>query len=186
MKEEKKMNSKTKNMALIAVMTAVICILGPLSLPIGPVPISLGTLALYLTVYILGAKRSAIAVVTYILIGLVGLPVFSGFCGGPAKLLGPTGGYIIGYIPMVIIAGIFIDKDYKNRIISALGMIAATAVLYLIGTVWLAVSANMTPAGALAAGVLPFIPLDLVKIIIAVFVGPVLRSRIDTAVNPAQ
>ena len=177
------MNSKTKNMALIAVMTAVICILGPLSIPIGPVPISLGTLALYLTVYILGMKRSVIATVIYILIGLVGVPVFSGFSAGPAKLAGPTGGYIIGYIPMVIIAGLFVDRYFKNYLLSIIGMVLATAVLYIIGTAWLAYSAGMTPGAAIAAGVLPFIPLDLVKIVIAAFVGPILKTRIDSAVN---
>lgn len=177
------MNSKTKNMALIAVMTAVICILGPLSIPIGPVPISLGTLALYLTVYILGMKRSVIATVIYILIGLVGVPVFSGFSAGPAKLAGPTGGYIIGYIPMMIIAGIFVDRHFKNYLLSIAGLILATAILYVIGTVWLAYSAGMTPGAAIAAGVLPFIPLDLVKILIAAFVGPILKTRIDRAVS---
>ena len=69
--------SKIKDMTFIAVMTAVICILGPLSIPIGPVPISLTNLALYLTIYILGTRRSVIACGLYLLIGLVGIPVFS-------------------------------------------------------------------------------------------------------------
>ena len=166
-------------MASIAVMTAVICILAPLSVPVGPVPVSLATLVILFAVYILGMKRALSAVLLYLLVGLAGVPVFSGYSSGPAKLLGPTGGYLIGYIPMTVIAGLIIDKHYKNRIISAAGMITATAVLYLIGTVWLAYSANMSFNAALMAGVVPFIPLDCVKILIAGIAGPVIRSRLD-------
>ena len=82
---------------------------------------------------------------------------------------------------MVAIAGLIVDRYYKNRIISAAGMIAATAVLYLIGTAWLAYSANMSFAAALMAGVIPFIPLDMVKIVIAAILGPVLKARLDRA-----
>ena len=88
--------SKTSFLTTTAIMTAVMCILGPLSIPIGPVPITLTNLAIYLAMYILGTKRGSAAVCLYLLIGLAGLPVFSGFTGGPGKLLGPTGGYLIG------------------------------------------------------------------------------------------
>lgn len=175
------MNNKTRNIALIAMMTALICVASPVSIPIGPVPISLATLVILLSVYILGMKRALIAVTLYLLIGLAGVPVFSGFSAGPAKLLGPTGGYLIGYIPMTFIAGYIIDRHYRNRIISAGGMILATAVLYLMGTVWLAYSAGMTFEAALAAGVIPFIPLDLVKIGIAAVLGPVIKTRLEKA-----
>ncbi|MBQ7582973.1 MAG: biotin transporter BioY [Lachnospiraceae bacterium] len=171
----------TKNMAVTAVMTAVICMLAPLSIPIGPVPVSLATLAILFTVYILGMKRAVAAVMLYLLIGLAGVPVFSGFSAGPAKLLGPTGGYLIGYIPMAAIAGLVTDRFYKNRIISILGMAAATAVLYAVGTVWLACSAGMSLEAALAAGVIPFIPLDLVKTVAAALIGPLLKTRLETA-----
>ena len=99
----------TKTMALIAVMTAVTCILAPLSIPIGPVPISLTNFAIYLGLYIMGVHEEALSYIVYLLIGFVGLPVFSGFTGGAAKILGPTGGYLIGFLPMLIIAGIAID-----------------------------------------------------------------------------
>ena len=78
-------------------MTAVICVLAPFSLPIGPVPISLTNLAIYFVLYMLGVKRGTISYLVYLLIGLVGVPVFSGFTSGPGKLFGPTGGYLIGY-----------------------------------------------------------------------------------------
>ena len=75
-------------------MAAVTCILAPLSVPIGPVPISLTNFAIYLSLYLLDWKKGTLSYLIYLLLGLVGLPVFSGFTGGLAKLAGPTGGYI--------------------------------------------------------------------------------------------
>ena len=101
--------TKTYEITITALMAAVTCILAPLSIPIGPVPISFTNLAIYLSLYLLGWKKGTISYLIYLLLGLVGLPVFSGFTGGPAKLAGPTGGYIIGFIAMAIIAGLVID-----------------------------------------------------------------------------
>ena len=102
---------RTKTMVMISLMAAVICILGPLSLaiPISPVPISLTNLAVYFTIYVLGTKKGTISYLIYLLIGLIGIPVFSGFTGGPAKLLGPTGGYLIGFIFMALLSGLCIS-----------------------------------------------------------------------------
>ena len=108
-------HSKIKDLSIIALFAAIMCILGPLSIPIGPVPISLTTFAVFLSVYLLGAKKSAISVIIYLLIGLTGLPVFSGFQGGVAKLAGPTGGYIIGYIAAAFLVGLIIDGMMKDR-----------------------------------------------------------------------
>ena len=81
-------HSKTYEITMTALMAAVTCILAPLSIPIGPVPISFTNLAIYLSLYLLGWKRGTISYLIYLLLGLVGLPVFSGFTGGPAKLAG--------------------------------------------------------------------------------------------------
>ena len=94
--------TKTYEITMTALMAAVTCILAPLSIPIGPVPISFTNLAIYLSLYLLGWKKGTISYLIYLLLGLVGLPVFSGFTGGPAKLAGPTGGYIIGFIVMAV------------------------------------------------------------------------------------
>jgi len=173
----------TKILALIGVMTALICILGPISLPlpVSPVPISLGTLAIYFAIYVLGMKQGTISCCVYLLIGLVGVPVFTGFTGGPAKLLGPTGGYMIGYIFMALIGGWFIDKWNGEIVYSFVGLLLATIVLYAFGTVWLAYQAGMGFGAALMAGVIPFIPGDLAKMIIAVLVGVQVRSRLKKA-----
>lgn len=177
----KGLNAKT--IALIGLMAAVTCIMGPLSIPLpfSPVPISLTNLAIYLTIYVLGMKKGTLSYIIYLLLGFVGLPVFSGFTSGPAKLLGPTGGYLIGFIFLAIICGIFIEKWTTKRLLCFIGMVIGTAVCYLFGTVWLAYQAGMSFYAALAAGVIPFIPGDLVKIVIAMILGTEIRKRLKKA-----
>lgn len=172
----------TRTMVMISLMAAVTCILGPLSLaiPISPVPITLTNLAVYFSIYVLGGKRGTISLLIYLLIGLVGVPVFSGFTGGPAKLLGPTGGYLIGFIFMAMICGLFIDRT-ENRILQLIGMCLGTAVCYLFGTAWLAKVAGMSFGAALSAGVIPFIPGDLAKIVLALIIGSTIRERLRQA-----
>ena len=91
---QKRSSKKVVDLTFTALMAALICILGPLSipLPISPVPISLTNLAIYFTVMLIGWKRGTVSYIIYLLIGLCGVPVFSSFTGGPGKLLGPTGG----------------------------------------------------------------------------------------------
>lgn len=176
--QERKSTSKAYSMTSIALMAAVICVVGPFTLPIGPVPITLAPLAILLSVYILGTKKGTIALLIYLLIGAVGVPVFSGFTGGIGKLAGPTGGYLIGYIFFALIAGWFIHRFYDKVVIQFLGMVLALAVLYAFGTAWLAYSAGMTFGAALAVGVLPFIVFDLIKIVIAIVLGRAVRNRL--------
>ena len=139
--KNKKIN--TRQLTLIGVMAAVTCILGPLSLPIGIVPISLTNLVIYFAVYVLGGKRGTLSYIVYLFIGLVGLPVFSGFSGGFPKLFGPTGGYLIGFIFMAFISGIFIDKFSNKIYMCFLGMVLGTIVTYIFGTAWLAYEAHI-------------------------------------------
>ena len=129
----------TKQMTLIALMTALTCILGPLSIPLpfSPVPISFTNLVLYFSVFVLGTKFSTISYIVYLLIGLVGLPVFSGFSGGPAKVAGPTGGYLVGFVFLTVIAGFFVEHFKGKLSFAVLGMVLGTIVCYLFGTIWL-------------------------------------------------
>jgi len=165
-------------MTMIGLMAAVICILGPLSIPVGLVPVSFTNLAIFFTIYILGTKKSVMSLLIYILIGLAGAPVFSGFSGGLAKLLGPTGGYIIGFIIMALISGIFIDKFIDKWLLCIFGMITGTLACYTLGTAWLAYQAKMTIPAAIGVGVLPFIPGDIVKILVVSIMGPRIRKRL--------
>ena len=175
--------TSTYAMVVTALMAAVTCILAPLSVPIGPVPISLTNFAIYLSLYLLGWKRGTVSYLVYVLIGMVGVPVFSGFTGGMGRLLGPTGGYIVGFIPMALIAGAVIDR-FRNRGIQLAGMIAGTAVCYAFGTVWfLVVYAKNTGAiglwTALGWCVFPYILPDCLKIALALAI----RKRLAAAIR---
>ena len=167
----KKMSVKT--IAVIGVLTAVTCILAPLSIPIGDVPISLTNLVIYFGLYILGTRRETVSYIVYLLIGLVGVPVFSGFTAGPAKMFGPTGGYLIGFIPMAVIAGIFIEKSGR--------MILGTAVCYIFGTVWFVLVMKTSVQAALTMCVYPFIVFDIIKMVLAAWIGPQIHGRLVQA-----
>lgn len=173
------MKFDSKNMTKIAVMTAVICILGPLSIPIGPVPISLTPLTILLSVYILGTASGSVATLLYVFLGAVGLPVFGGFTGGFGIIAGPTGGYIIGYVFLALISGWFIEHFYNMVWVQYMGMCLGMAVLYAFGTAWLAYVAHMTFAEALAAGVLPFIAVDMIKMAVSIILGRAVNKRLD-------
>ncbi len=167
---------KTRDMILIGLFAAIICICAPFSIPIGAVPLSLSTFAIYLAAIVLGAKKGTYAVIIYILLGIIGLPVFSGFQGGIGKVLGVTGGYIIGYIPCVFIAGAVIEKYADKKVAYVAALILGTLVLFVFGTIWFMVQSGNSLAYSLSACVLPFIPGDAIKIAVAVVVGYKLRA----------
>lgn len=179
------METKTKSnvypLAMTAVMAAAIAAVAPFSIPAGEISFTLCTFLLYLSPYILGWKRAAMATLVYILVGMVGMPVFSGFKAGLGVLAGPTGGYILGYIPMVVLAGLAIKAFPGSRAAQLCGMVAATAVLYSLGTAMFCAMMGATLEYALAACVLPFIPFDLGKMAIATGLGPILRERLVKA-----
>lgn len=178
---ETKKKSRIYVLAMTAVMAAVIAAVAPFSIPAGEISFTLCTFVLYLAPYILGWKGAATATLVYILVGMVGMPVFSGFKAGLSVLAGPTGGYILGYIPMVILAGLAVKAFPKNRAIQLGGMILATAVLYTFGTALFCFQTGATVDKALWVCVIPFIPFDLGKMAVATALGPVLRDRLMKA-----
>lgn len=169
----------TKEMAVTAVMTAILCLLGPwaIQIPISPVPITLGSMGIYLALYVLGLKKGTISVVLYVLLGSFGVPVFTNFSGGFGKLLGPTGGYIIGYVFLALICGFFLERFPEKLPIHVLGFVLGTLVLYLFGTAWLGFQLKLSFPAALMAGVIPYIPGDAVKLAFAMFLGSPLRKQ---------
>lgn len=172
-----------KTLALIGLMTAVICVISPFSIPIpiSPVPITLGIFAIYLSLFSLGMTKGFLSCVIYLCLGLAGLPVFAGFTGGAGKLLGPTGGYLFGYLFLALIAGFFIDRFGNKWYLTLVGMLLGTAVCYAFGTAWLAIQLHLTFIKALWAGVIPYIPADLVKMVLALLVGIPLRKALRRA-----
>lgn len=165
---------RTKQMVLIALMTAVTCVLGPLSIPLpfSPVPISLTNFAIFLAIFVLGMKNGTISFIIYLLLGAVGVPVFSSFRGGLQVLAGPTGGYLIGFIFLALIMGFALDHFDRKLVPTIIGMIIGMVVCYAFGTVWLAKLLSLSFKEGLMMGVIPYLPGDAAKIIIAAIVGP--------------
>ena len=152
----------TYQMAVTAVMAAVLCVLGPLTVPIGAIPISLANFV-------------------YLAIGLIGVPVFSGYGAGLAKVAGPTGGYLVGYLLLAFIGGLFIEKSNGQPVVSAVGLVLGDAACYVLGTAWFVFQMQCELGYALTVCVYPFIVLDLAKIVVSCVVGALLRKRLVQA-----
>jgi biotin transport system substrate-specific component len=161
--------------SLLAALTAVGAYI---AIPIGPVPIVLQNLFVYLMGLLLGSRWGLAGMGAYLLAGAVGLPVFSGGKGGLGHLIGPTGGYLIGFVPAVAIIGIITEKTGGKLVFGLLALILATAVIYACGVSWLSIVTNMTLAKSLIVGMVPFLPGDIVKIIAALFIARTLRPML--------
>lgn len=174
------MSAKTSFLVSTALLAALICVLAPISVQIGPVPISLATSTVYLAASVFGAKRAAIAVLVYILLGALGLHVFSGFAGGLQRIVGVTGGYIIGYLPCALLTGAAVERcRNKSALAYPLGMLLGTLALYSLGTAWFVFSTGNPLASSLAICVLPFLPFDALKIAAVSLLAPRVRAALN-------
>ena len=170
----------TRHMTLTAMLTALLCILGPLTLPLGPVPLSMTTAVLMLMGMLLGGQKASLCCVVYLLMGIAGLPVFAGFAGGMGALLGPTGGFLLGYLPMTALCG-FVCTRWEKRAVQLCAFLAGTAIVYLAGTAWYCWQAGTSLSTALAVCVLPFLPGDVLKIAAVLIGGNAVRTRLHKA-----
>lgn len=171
----------TRQLTVTALMAAVLCVLGPMSVPIGPIPISLTNLVICFAVWLLGMRYATLSVLVYLLLGAAGLPIFSGYSGGLTKLVGPTGGYLIGFLLMAAIGGWALDKSKAHPFWTGLGLVLGIAVSYLFGTAWFILQMQCDLGYALTVCVWPFVPFDLGKVILSCAVGHLLRSRLEKA-----
>ena len=175
--------SSTYNYVLAAFGAAIIAVLAQVSIPLpfSPVPITGQTLAVGLIVTILGTRLGTFSVLIYILLGAVGLPVFSGMSGGFAILVGPTGGYIVGFLVTAVIMGLYLDKFgitlFHAIIANLIGMVVTLA----FGTAWLKVAADLSWTAAFMGGVAPFIVVGILKAVLAAWVGVIVRRRLESA-----
>ena len=172
------MKMKVKPMLLCGLFAALTAILSQLAIPIGPVPINLALLSVILAAGLLGPKLGTVSQIVYVLVGMIGLPVFSGMQGGLGVLAGPTGGYLAGYILCALTAGILIQKFGAKIPGMVLSMAAGILVCYLFGTVWFILLTKSALLSALTTCVLPFLPGDCIKIALAVFLVFRLRPRL--------
>ena len=185
--------SKIQNLTLTALMAAILCMAGPIVIPVGMVPMSITNMAVYLAIILLDKKKATISVAIYLLIGFVGIPVFAGFTAGVGKILGPTGGYLIGYLALSWISGMILEwidtisfvGKYANILQNAKQMFAlmiGNVMLYFFGTLWLMYQSQLTFLAALSMGVFPFVFFDMIKIIVAVYLGNEVKRRLQSIV----
>jgi len=144
-----------------------------LALPGNPVPITMQNFGVLVAGGALGLRRGGLAALTYLAVGLVGIPFFAEGKGGYSVILGATGGYLVGFVLAAALVGRLAELGWDRRIGGALGAtFLGTAVIYAIGVPWLAVTTGMGPADAIAMGLLPFLAIDAVKLIAAAVVFP--------------
>ena len=170
-------NRKIKDIVLIALFSAIIVVCSFITIPV-VVPFTLQTFAVFLCLNILGAKKGIISILIYILLGVVGLPVFSGFNGGIGVLLNVTGGYIIGFIftalTFWLVTSVFNKKP--NKLINLIASFMGLVVCYIFGTLWYILlfiknGEAINFISAFTICVLPFIIPDILKIVLSVVIS---------------
>ncbi len=169
-------NPKVKYLVLCALFAALTAILSQIMIPIGPVPINLALFAVILAGGLLGPKFGTVSQAVYVLLGLVGFPVFHGFSGGIGIVMGPTGGYIWGYIAAAWIVGLLVGRFGKKLWQIWLCMAAGIAACYTLGTAWFVISTGTGWIESLMICVVPFLLGDALKIIAAGLLTTKLRK----------
>ena len=163
--------SSTQKLTLCALFCALLCVCSQIQIPLPPVPLSLSLLAVHLCGALLGSRSGAASVAAYVLLGAAGVPVFAGFSGGFSVLIGPTGGYLFGYILCAWLVGRLTARFGFSRCSLILSMAAGTFLCYVPGTAWFMLVTGSSFAASLSSCVLPFLPGDLLKVLFAAFLS---------------
>ena len=185
-----KTNKSTRNRAfiydlvLISVSAALITICSWINIPLGPVPFTLQTLGILAVMLTVGGRRGTIAILVYLALGAVGVPVFAGFKGGIMSFVGPTGGFLIGFVIAALVywllEKLFLKKlmttTVRTWIFGMLGFLVFEIVMYIVGVIWFMTvyAAQTGPVGLMTVlgwCVIPFIIPDLVKMAVALIIG---------------
>ncbi|MDX9916976.1 MAG: biotin transporter BioY [Gudongella sp.] len=167
---------KTKDLTAISLFTALSAVSSFISIPVGPVPVTLQTLVVLLSGFILGPKKAAISQIAYILLGLSGLPIFAGFTGGIYSFLKPSFGFAIGFVAGAFVSGAVV-KVKRNLLGFFFGSLAGTISIYAFGLPYMAFILNSVMNSGMSAskifqiGMLIFIPGDILKLVIASLTG---------------
>ena len=171
--------SSARRVTTTALLAALLAASAAISIPFGTVPVTLQILALVLIALTVPRSWAAFAVGVYLLVGAVGLPVFSGMRGGLGVLTGPTGGYLLGFLVAAPVGawvrGALAGRSASTGVADSVAAAAVIAIVYVIGWAQLALVTGMTPIAALLAGVMPFVVPDALKAIAAVLLAPMVR-----------
>ena len=163
---KKKKKLRTVDIAYIGLFAALIAVCAQIAVPM-TVSFTMQTFAVCLCAGLLGWKRSTVSVIVYILLGMVGLPIFTGFKSGVAAITGPTGGYIVGFVLTALITGALVQKFGHKFWQLILFMVIGLTVCYAFGTVWFIIAYKATLKAALATCVVPFLLPECGKILLA-------------------
>lgn len=172
------MNQSLRSMILAAEFAAIISVLSQLTIPFGLIPLTGQTLAIGLAVTILGRKTGTYAILIYLLLGLIGLPVFAGMSGGVSVLFGPTGGYLVGFLINGLVTGEILERTSFTYRWAVIANLIGAVLTLLFGTVWLKISGSLDWIGAIQGGFIPFIIPGAIKAIAAAYLGILLRQRL--------
>lgn len=177
--------TSTFQLVLMSAMVALLCVSSLIKIPLvfSPVPITLQTLLIYLTALLLSPGQTALTITVYLLLGLVGLPVFAGGNSGPGAFVGGTGGYLIGFL----LAGIFISLlkgKTANPLRYSILMILGTVMIYLLGNFTVSMVAHTGYLAAFSLSTFPYIPGDIIKIILAVVLASLLKKQLPYLRDP--
>lgn len=171
--------TRLQDAGLVLTGALVVAVLAQVTIPLPLVPITGQTLGVILVGATLGSRRGAAAMLAYLVAGLAGAPIFAEFTGGPASVLSPSFGFVLGFVPAAFVAGWFAERAWDRRpVLAMVGFVAASAVPFLLGVPYLAMILNAVMGAelgfgaVLAAGVWPFIPGGLVKAMLAALLIP--------------
>ncbi len=174
-------SNQLRMMVFASLLAALTAVGAYLSIPIGPVPIVLQNMFVFLSGLLLGSRWGLASVAVYLLAGACGLPVFAGGLGGIGRIVGPTGGYLLGYLPAVFFIGYLSGKGAGKIIADVAAMVCGALLVYACGVTWLKFLTSMTWAKALAVGMYPFLVGDALKIAAAAVIARSLRPIIRIA-----
>lgn len=167
---------------LTALLAAALCVMAPLAVPMGPIPVTLGTLGVYVAAGLLDLRRSVTAVGLYLLLGAVGLPVFAGFTAGFPQLMGVTGGFLWGYLLCAVTVG-WLCRMCRRPLWVPVWLACGALLLYVIGTMWYQWQTGAAVSTALMTCVVPFLPAEGIKIGVASWMILSLRGRVSRMVT---
>ncbi len=172
--------SKDLRMTVYSALFAALIAAGAyLVIPIGPVPIVLQNMFVFMAALLIGPKWGSAALGIYLFMGASGFPVFAGGTGGLGRLLGPTGGYLFGYIPAVLSIGFISQKMGKTLFGDIIGMLIGSIIIYSAGVPWLKFATAMPWEKAFLVGMYPFIIADILKIVAAAYCVKFLRANLE-------
>jgi len=177
--------SELVKIILAALFAALIAVGAFIKVPIPPVPITLQTLFALICGLLLPISVSLPSVLTYLFLGVIGLPIFTSG-GGLAAITGPTGGYLVGLIPAVIVCGLISGKGKKSLAVYIIGALLGTVALYIPGLVWLGCSRHLSLGATLSGGLVPFLIGDTIKIIVSALVANALKERVEDMISKEE